>query len=348
MSESLDLKERSDCRWDLVSLGEILLRFDPGNRRIHNTGSFNVWDGGAEYNVAANLSRVFGHRSAIATVLHDNALGRLAEGLARGSGVDTSLIKWSDVGRNGLYFIERGQGVRAPSSAFDRENTAVSRLTAGKIDWPSVFGQGVRWFHTGGIFAGLSASTPAVAAEAMKAAKESGAVVSYDLNYRDSLWGKRGGREAANEVNAELLAFADIVYGVLDLDSRLSNFDPEVFRRLASKMNSRFPGLKIVATTLRDTHSANRHDLGAVCLFEDKVTVARAFNNVEVIDRVGSGDAFVAGFVDHILEGKTIQAALDCGTAHGVLAMTTPGDVSMATSAEVSRLMKSADTAPVR
>ena len=348
MSESLEIKDKTLCRWDLVSLGEILLRFDPGDRRIHNARTYQVWDGGAEYNVAANLSRVFRKRSAIATALLDNPLGRLAEDFARQSGVDTSLVKWSDEGRNGLYFIERGHGVRAPASAFDRSDTVISRLTEGEMNWPEIFNQGTRWFHTGGVFAGLSDSTPAVAAEAMKVASESGAIVSYDLNYRDSLWGKRGGRSAANVVNAELAQYADVVFGVFDFDSALSAFDPATFRKAAAEMISRFPRLKSVVSTLRETHSANRHDLGAACFSEGEITVARPFENVDVIDRVGSGDAFVAGFIDRLLEGKNVQTALDCGTTHGVLAMTTPGDVSMATAAEVFRLMNISDASPLR
>lgn len=344
----MEIKPKEAGNWDIVTLGEILLRFDPGDRRIHNAGEFKVWDGGAEYNVAANLSRVFGCRTAVATALVDNPLGRLAEGLARNAAVDLSLIQWHDQGRNGMYFIERGYGLRAPRSAFDRENTAVSRLREGEIDWKSVFAAGVRWFHTGGVFTGLSETTPAVAAEAMKAARENGAVVSYDLNYRDSLWGKRGGRDAANVVNATLLPYADIVFGTFDFDSRLSVFDEAVFRRFAEKMKARFPNLKIIVSTLRDTHSATRHDLGAVCLMENGVMVASDFTNIEVIDRVGSGDAFVAGFIYSMLEQKGIQFALDCGVAHGALTMTTPGDVSMATANEVFGLMTNTDAAAKR
>jgi len=345
----MNIRSKETCQFDLVTLGEILLRFDPGQKRIHNARSFEVWDGGAEYNVAANLSRVFRQRASIATTLVDNPLGRLAEDLARQSGVDTSLVKWTANGRNGLYFIERGQGLRAPRSAFDREHTAVSGLKAGDIDWRSIFDKGVRWFHTGGVFAGLSDTTPEVAAEAMAAAKRSGSIVSFDLNYRDSLWRKRGGRETANELNARLLHHADIVFGTFGFDSKLSDFDVATFRASAAAMQNGRPDLKIIVSTLRETHTASRHDLGAACLSSDEtVTVARDFRNIEVIDRVGSGDAFVSGFIHSLLEARDLQFALDCGVAHGALAMTTPGDVSMSTAEEVYGVMNSADAAAER
>jgi 2-dehydro-3-deoxygluconokinase len=348
MESSLNIKDAAVCRWDLISLGEILLRFDPVDRRIHDTRNFQVWDGGAEYNVAANLSRVFRKRTAIASVLHDNSLGRLAEDFARQSGVDTSLIRWSDSGRNGLYFIERGYGLRAPASAFDRADTAISRLTVDEINWADIFARGTRWFHSGGVFAGLSDTTPAAASEAMKAAAESGAVVSYDLNYRDSLWRGRGGRSAANAVNAELAQYADVVFGVFDFDSTLSKFDLDAFNEAASTMAKEFPKVKYLVSTLRSTHSASLHDLGAACFSRGEVTIGRRFERVNVVDRVGSGDAFVSGFIESLLEGKDTQTALDCGTAHGVLAMTTPGDVSGATYDEIARLMQSSDASALR
>lgn len=339
---TFSIKNPDDCRWDLVSLGEILLRFDPGDRRIHNAREFMVWDGGAEYNVAANAGRVFRLRSLIVTALVDNGLGRLAEELARSAGVDTSRIKWSAAGdkRNGLYFIERGHGLRPPASTFDRGHTAVSHLNTGDIDWPEIFAGGVRWFHTGGVFTGLSETTPAVAAEAMQAAREAGAIVSYDLNYRHSLWGSRGGRDAANAVNREMLRHVDVVFGAFDFDSTLSNYNEISFRRAAEKMLADFSQLKMVVSTLRDTRSASLHDLGGACLADGQVLRARDYKNMEVLDRVGSGDAFAAGFISSLLASKDVQFALDCGAAHGSLAMTTPGDTSMATMDEVLALMQ--------
>lgn len=339
----LNIKDKTDARWDLMCLGEILLRFDPGEGRIYNSRQFTVWDGGAEYNVAANAARVFKQRSVIAAALRDNGLGRLAEELARAAGVDTSEIVWRNDARNGLYFIERGFGIRPPASTFDRKNTAISRLTPGDIEWQRIFGEyGVRWFHTGGVFTGLSDSTPKVAVEAMSAARENGAVVSYDLNYRGSLWGNRGGRDAANELNRELLSHVDVVFGTFDFDSTLSRYDEGAFRSAAEKMQDDFPNLKAIVSTLRETHSASRHDLGGVCLIDGQVLRSKDYKNMEVLDRVGSGDAFASGFIASMLASKDARFAIDCGAAHGSLAMTTPGDTSMSTMDEIIALMQGA------
>ena len=345
----LNIKDKTDCRWDLMCLGEILLRFDPGDGRIHNSRDFKVWDGGAEYNVAANAARVFKVRSVIAAALVDNGLGKLAAELARAAGVDTSEILWREAGRNGIYFIERGFGIRPPASTFDRENTAVSQLKCGDIEWQRIFDEfGVRWFHTGGVFTGLSGTTPEVAAEAMSTARDNGTIVSYDLNYRHSLWGNRGGRDAANKLNRELLAHADIVYGAFDFDSTLSKYDEDAFRRAAEKMLSDFPNLKVVVSTLRETHSASVHDLSGVCLANGKVVKAKDFKNMEVLDRVGSGDAFAAGFISSLLASNDTQFAIDCGAALGSLAMTNPGDTAMSTTDEVIALMQGAGASAKR
>ena len=280
----LKIKEKKDCLWDFVSLGEILLRFDPENERIHNARSFRVFDGGAEYNVARTLAKVFRQKTAIITALADNALGRLAEDFAQSAGVDTSEILWRNhdgIGantRNGLYFIERGFGLRAPDSCFDRGNTAVSQLKVGDIDWQKIFGEkSVRWFHTGGIFTGLSETTPQVALEAVKIAKENGAVVSYDLNYRGSLWKDRGGKDAANELNREFLPFADVVYGVIsdDFKPSVAEFDELKFQKAAEKMREDFPNLQMIVSTLRDTHNAGLHNFGAACFADNEVICCR-------------------------------------------------------------------------
>jgi 2-dehydro-3-deoxygluconokinase len=342
----LPLKSPGECRWDVTSLGEILLRFDPENERIHNARSFRVWDGGAEYNAAKNLAKVFRQRTTIVTALADNALGRLAEDLAKQGGVDASNITWRDADsnqtRNGIYFIERGFGLRSPTSCFDRSNTAVSQLQTGEIDWKKIFGaeNGSRWFHTGGVFSGLSDNAPSVAAEAMKFAQESGAIVSYDLNYRDSLWKMRGGRAEANRINKTLLPFADVVFGVLDYEAKFSEFNIKKFQRAAEKMQTKFPNLKIIATTLREIKSASLHNLSAACFAGGEVFKARDNENVEVLDRVGSGDAFAAGFIFGLLMDKGANYALECGAAHACLAMTTPGDNSMAQLAEIEKLMQ--------
>lgn len=344
----LTIKERTDAGFDLVSLGEILLRFDPREDRIADARSFAVFAGGAEFNVAANLSRVFGARTSIATAVRNEEIGRLVEGFARSAGVDTANILRTNEGRNGIYFIERGFGLRPPSSAFDRGGTAVSKFAADEKYWADIFAKGVRWFHTGGIFAGLSDTTPAAASAAMKAARESGAVVSFDLNYRDSLWRERGGREAANAVNRQLLPFADVVFGVFDTDPRLSDFDAERFAKAAEKMRSEFPALRLIVSTLRETHSASVHDLGAAAFADGNVTVGNAVKSIDVHDRVGSGDAFAAGFIYGVMEAKGVQFALDCGVALGALAMTTAGDTAAVSAEEVFAVMKGETSAAKR
>lgn len=347
----LSVTPKDQCRWDLISLGEVLLRFCPGDERIESARDFRVFDGGGEYNVARNLAKTFRHQTAVVTALADNALGRLAENLVRAGEVDVSQILWRDAAnaRNGVYYIERGYGLRAPASCFDRAGTAVSELKSGDFNWREIFaGQKTRWFHTGGIFAGLSESAPAVASEAMQTARANNSVVSYDLNYRDSLWRVRGGLEAANVVNRQLLGDAHIAFGAFDFDSRLTNFNQTAFQTATAKMFVDFPNLQIVVSTLRAIHSASRHDLSAVAATRQQIFQARQLTDIEVFDRVGSGDAFAAGFIHAFLSGRDVQYAVDCGTAAAALAMTTPGDNLMVTAQEISNLMKSGDAAAKR
>jgi 2-dehydro-3-deoxygluconokinase len=325
-----------------------MLRFDPENDRIHNARSFRVWEGGGEYNVARSLSKVFRQKCAILTALAKNQIGELVEDLIWQGGVDSSEIVWRETDgisrrvRNGIYFIERGFGLRAPVGCSDRGNTAVSQLKAGDFDWRKIFHEkGARWFHTGGIFAGLSATTPEVALEAMRAAKESGAVVSYDLNYRASLWADRGGLEAANRLNHELLKYADVVFGVENFNARLAAYSPADFEAAARDILERFPNLQVIATTLRDVNSASSHNLGAVCFADGKIVKAHDFENIDVLDRVGSGDAFAAGLIYGLLSEKDIEFSLNCGLANSALTLTTLGDGSAATLAEVEKLARS-------
>jgi 2-dehydro-3-deoxygluconokinase len=351
----LKVKEKSNCTWDLVSLGEVLLRFDPGDERVHTARNFRVWEGGGEYNVARNLSKCFRLKTAIATALADNQIGRLVEDLIDQGGVDVSEILWRETDgvsrtvRNGMYFMERGFGLRSPTGCSDRGNTAVSQLAPGDIDWNRIFAErGARWFHTGGIFAALSESTAKVAADAMKAAKANGTVVSYDLNYRASLWSDRGGRDAANELNRELLEFADVVFGVEDFEAGFASYNEDEFRESAEKMLSRHPGLQIVATTLRDVSSASRHSLCGVCYANGEVVKAGSYENVEVLDRVGSGDAFAAGLIYGILTERSLNSAIEHAAAASVLSLCSLGDGLSAGLDEVERLMNKTDKGPLR
>ena len=350
----LTIKPKTECLYDLVSLGEVLLRFDPGDERVHTARSFRVWEGGGEYNVARNLAKCFGQRTSIVTALADNQIGRLVEDLIKQGGVDTSNIRWRETDgisrktRNGMYFMERGFSLRSPTGCSDRGNTAVSQLKPGDVDWNRVFGRGSRWFHTGGIFAGLSETTIDVAAEAMEIARALDTVVSYDLNYRDSLWADRGGRDAAAIANARLLQFADVAFGVENFDANLSVYDETKFRDAAGQMMSKYPNLKLVATTLRAVSSASRHDLSGVCFYEGEVYRSADFTRVEVHDRVGSGDAFASGLIYAFLDGGDCHRAIDLAVAAGALALTSPGDSLAVTLAEVERAASGGHAGPIR
>jgi 2-dehydro-3-deoxygluconokinase len=344
--DQFNIRTRDDAGWDCVSLGEVMLRFDPEDDRIHTARGFRVYEGGGEYNVARNLASVFGCRTAVVTALADNRVGRLVENMIRAGGVDASEILWREADgtgsntRNGIYFYERGFGQRQPAGCSDRGNTAVSQMRAGEVDWRRVFGErGSRWFHTGGIFAGLSETTPSAAAEAMRAARDAGSVVSYDMNYRESLWAARGGRPAADSVNRDLIPLADVVFGIDGFDARLERFDEAAFRRAAEDMSARFPDLKLIATTLRRVHSASRHDLSAACFAGGEVFKAPDLSGLSVLDRVGSGDAFAAGVIFGLLNGHEIENALTRGLALAALTMASAGDGSTATISEVEDAM---------
>jgi 2-dehydro-3-deoxygluconokinase len=355
----LQIKDKTACRWDQVSLGEVMLRLDPGEGRVHTARSFQVWEGGGEYNVARGLKRCFGLETAVVTALVDNPVGRLVQDLIYQGGVDQSHVRWaSDDGvgrtvRNGLNFTERGYGVRAALGCSDRGHTAVSQLRPGDVDWEIVFGrEGARWFHTGGIFAALSETTPAVAKQAMEAARRHGTVISYDLNYRPSLWKSIGGQRRAQEVNRQLAPLVDVMLGneedftaalgfeVEGIDEHLSGLDPENFRKMIERAVKEFPNFSVVATTLRNARTATINDWGAVCYHEGKLYEAPSRERLEILDRVGGGDSFASGLIYGFLTGKGPQWAVECGAAHGALAMTTPGDTTMATLDEVLRVMK--------
>jgi 2-dehydro-3-deoxygluconokinase len=359
MAEALNIKTKDECRWDCVSLGEVMLRLDPGQSRIHTTRNFQVWEGGGEYNVTRGLKRCFGLDATVVTALADNPIGRLVQDLIYQGGVDQSHVRWvkyDGVGRtvrNGLNFTESGFGVRAALGCSDRGHTAVSQLRPGDVDWEKIFGaEKARWFHTGGIFCALSETTPAVAREAMEAAKRHGAIISYDLNYRDSLWKSIGGQARAREVNRELAPFVDVMIGneedftaalgfeVEGLDEHHSKLDVKNFQKMIERAVGEFPNFKVVATTLRNAKTATVNDWGAVCYVDGELYQATTRENLEIYDRVGGGDSFASGLIYGFLAGKGAQWAVECGAAHGALAMTTPGDTTMVTLSEVERVMK--------
>jgi 2-dehydro-3-deoxygluconokinase len=354
----LSIRPISDCRFDAVSLGEVMLRLDPGEGRIRTARSFRAWEGGGEYNVARGLCRVFGLRSAIVTALADNEIGRLVEDFMLTGGVDTSFIRWvpyDGIGRgvrNGLNFTERGFGVRGAVGVSDRGHTAASQMKPGDVNWDHLLGElGVRWLHTGGIFAGLSESTADVILEAVTAAKRHGTVVSYDLNYRPSLWKAIGGPSRAKEVNRRIAPFIDVMIGneedftaslgfeVEGVDADMSTLAVDKFAVMIETAAASYPNLKVIGTTLRAVRSASVNDWGAIAWSKSTGPVQAIHReNLEIYDRVGGGDSFASGLIYGLLGGETLQTAVDYGAAHGALAMTTPGDTSMATKAEVLKL----------
>ncbi|MFH2132102.1 MAG: sugar kinase [bacterium] len=343
----LVIKEKKACRYDLVSLGEVMLRFDPGNDRIRTASSFRVWEGGGEYNVARGLKSCFGQETAIVTALVDNEIGKLVLHRIRAGGVDSSFIKWvADDGigalaRNGLYFWESGFGVRGAAGSSDRSHTAVSQLVPGDIDWDRLFGElGVRWFHTGGIFAGLSAGTPGVIEEAIRTAKKYGTIVSYDLNFRSSLWKGRGGKKEADRLNSRLLNQVDVLFGVENLDRQPQGLETPLFRDAILRMIECHPGIKAVASTMRHVRSATVNDWSGLLWAEGKFHEGMKLENLAILDRVGGGDGFAAGLIYGFLESLPLASVIQYAVVHGALTMTTPGDNSMAGLDEVEQFIE--------
>lgn len=355
---TLDLKPQNSCKYDQLSLGEIMLRLDPGEGRIRTTREFKVWEGGGEYNVARGLRRCFGLRTAVATAFADNDVGRLLEDFILQGGVATDFIKWAPydgIGRtvrNGLNFTERGFGARGAVGVSDRGLTAASQLKAGDFDWDHIFGKlGVRWLHTGGIFAALSDTTPKLVIEAVQAAKKHGTIVSYDLNYRPSLWKSIGGQKRAQEVNKEIAKHVDVMIGneedftaclgfsVDGVDEHISKIDVTAFKKMIEQAVKAFPNFKVTATTLRAVKSASRNDWGAICWAGGKFYEAPNREDLEILDRVGGGDSFASGLIYGFMQFNDPQKAVEYGAAHGALAMTTPGDTSMASLKEVEALV---------
>lgn len=355
---ALNLREPSTCRYDIVSMGEVMLRLDPGEGRIRTARHFEAWEGGGEYNVARGLRKAFGKRAAVVTALADNEVGRLIENLICAGGVDTEFIRWvpyDGIGRdarNGLNFTERGFGVRGAVGVSDRGNTAISKLSPTDIDWDYLFGDlGVRWFHTGGIYAALSDKASETVIAAVQSAKKHGTVVSYDLNYRPSLWSAFGGKERAREVNRTIAPYVDVMIGneedftaslgfeIEGVDQGLSNLEVSHFSNMIKQVAQTYPNFKVIATTMRTVKTATLNDWGAIAWSPATGVVQSSFReNLEILDRVGGGDSFASGLIFGLLEGEPLATAVNYGAAHGALAMTTPGDTSMATAAEVRGL----------
>ena len=364
---SLKVRPAADCAWDCVALGEVMLRLDPGNTRIRTARAFDVWEGGGEYNVARALRRCFGLRTAAVTALVDNDVGRLVETLMQAGGVDTRHVSWrpfdgvGNESRVGLNFTERGFGLRAARTVYDRGHTAVAALRPGDVDWRRIFDdEGVRWLHTGGIFAALSRGTADVLLEAVQAAKRAGTVVSYDLNYRAGLWAGQGGGRRAVEVNRALARHVDVMLGneedftaalgftVEGVDEDLSELDPTNFETMIDQVVSAFPNVQVVATTLRRATTATRNDWSAVVYADGGFHSATARCDLEIFDRVGGGDGFASGLIYALLGGKPAAVAVEYGAAHGALAMTTPGDTSMVSLEEVEAAMRARTVRAVR
>jgi len=356
---NLDLKPKESCSYDVLALGEIMLRLDPGEGRIRTARQFRVWEGGGEYNVARGLRRCFGQRAAVVTAFARNEVGLLLEDLVLQGGVDTSLVTWTPsdgIGRsvrNGLNFTERGFGIRGAVGCSDRGHSAASQLRAGDVDWEHVFGSlGVRWFHTGGIFAALSGTTGDVVIEAARAAKKHGTVVSYDLNYRPSLWQAYGGLDRCREVNRAIVPSVDVILGneedftaclgleVAGVDESLVDLEPSAFESMIATAVETYPNLKAVAATLRAVKTATVNDWGAVCWHDGRFHAATPRPDLEILDRVGGGDSFASGFIYGLMELGDAALAVEYGAAHGALAMTTPGDTTMASLAEVEKLVR--------
>jgi 2-dehydro-3-deoxygluconokinase len=364
---SLTLPDPSTCLYDQISLGEVMLRLDPGEGRIRTARQFTAWEGGGEYNTSRGLRKCFGLRTAVCTALVDNELGHLIEDFIMQGGVDTEFIKWREddgIGRsvrNGLNFTERGFGIRGAVGNPDRGNSAASQLKPGDYDWDHIFGQlGARWFHTGGIFAALSESAAQITIEAVTAAKKHGTIVSYDLNYRPSLWKSIGGQTKAREVNREIAKYVDVMIGneedftaslgfeVEGVDHNLSTIETEAFKRMIETAVKEYPNFKVAATTLRRVITASRNDWSAICWHDGSFYESRKYPELDILDRVGGGDSFASGLSFGFLSQNDPQAAVDYGAAHGALASTTPGDTSMATRQEVEKLMKGGGARVVR
>ena len=355
---NLNLKPKESCAFDAVSIGEVMLRLDPGEGRIRTARSFRAWEGGGEYNVVRGLRRCFGLKTAVITAFAENEVGYLMEDFILQGGVDTSLIKWMKtdgigrICRNGLNFTERGFGLRGAVGCSDRANTAISKATPEDFDFDYIFGTlGVRWLHTGGIYAALSEQSCETVLAAIKTAKQYGTVVSYDLNYRPSMWSAIGGKEKAQAVNKEIAKYVDVMIGneedftaclgfeIEGNDENLKTLNLDGYKKMINEAAKTYPNFKAVATTLRTVKTATVNDWSAICWADGEIYKAKDYNNLEILDRVGGGDSFASGLIYGLMTTGDAAKAVEYGAAHGALAMTTPGDTTMARKAEVEALM---------
>lgn len=356
----MDLKIRpaEECKYDAVSLGEVMLRLDPGEGRIRTARQFRAWEGGGEYNVVRGLRRCFGMKTGVITAFADNEVGKLMEDFILQGGVDTSLIKWvptdgiGRICRNGLNFTERGFGIRGAVGCSDRANTAISQMKPEDFDFDDIFGRlGARWLHTGGIYAALSEQSCETVLAAIKTAKRYGTIVSYDLNYRPSMWSAIGGLEKAREVNKEIAKYVDVMIGneedftaclgfeIEGNDANLKELNLDAYKKMINEAAKTYPNFKAVATTLREVKTATVNDWSAICWADGEIYKAKDYKGLEIMDRVGGGDSFASGLIYGLMTTADIQLAVDYGAAHGALAMTTPGDTTMASRKEVEAVM---------
>ena len=354
----LKLRDAKECKYDAVSLGEVMLRLDPGEGRIRTAREFKVWEGGGEYNVVRGLHKCFGFNTAVITAFANNEVGKLMKDLIEQGGVDTSLIYWKKTDgigrtcRNGLNFTERGYGIRGAIGCSDRAYTAISQATPADFDFDYIFGTlGVRWLHTGGIYAALSEQSCETVIAACKAAKKYGTIVSYDLNYRPSMWNAIGGLAKAQEVNKEVAKYVDVMIGneedftaclgfkIEGNDENLKELNLEGYKKMIGEAAKAYPNFKAVATTLRTVKTATINDWKAICWADGEIFMSKEYNNLEVFDRVGGGDSFASGLVYGLITTGDAEKAVNYGAAHGALAMTTPGDTSMASKEEVEAVM---------
>ncbi|HTL16891.1 MAG TPA: sugar kinase [Patescibacteria group bacterium] len=348
------LNIRTEAGLDLVSLGAVVHRLDPGIVPFRKAAECKIHVSGGEFNVAANLADCFGLKTAITTAMVDYPIGDLIAERVRAMGVKPFYKHFKHDGVQGpnmaTVYSDRGQGVRAPVVFYNRCNEAAAQLKPGDFDWKAIFADGVRWFHSGGIFAALSPTTAELIIEAMRAAKAAGAVTSFDLNYRAKLWNFSGGHERAVKVLDQIVRNVDVLVGneedlLMGLGfagpevAAKSKLDPSAFVGMIDQVTRKYPQVKIIATTLREVHSTNRHTWGAVAWINGKTVVAPTCE-LDVYDRVGGGDGYAAGFFYGLLSGESEEQAVRLGWAHGALLTTFPGDTTMATAEQVRALAK--------